>query len=598
MADDLGAADTNLGGYSKYHQTPNIVKLAKRGMYFTNAYTASPLCSPTRSSILSGQNPARTGLTAPTCHMPKVTLKATVKNNASPKDKAIGTESVSRLDTKHNTLGKVFKKAGYKTAHFGKWHLGKAPYSPLQHGFDIDIPNWPGPGPAGSYVAPWKFPNFKEKYPQEHIEDRMGDEIVSFLEQNKDKPFFINYWQFSVHGPFDAKKKLIDKYSKTRDLTNLQQSPTYAAMIESFDDNVGKVMDALDRLGLAKNTIVVFYSDNGGNMYNLVDGGTATSNAPFRGGKASMYEGGVRVPALFIWPGVVKENSTSEALIQSEDLYATLLEMAGLEVDKQQALDSISAVPALKGEAGSRQAVFTYFPHEPGVPDVLPPCTAVRQGNWKLFRVFNDGPNQEDRFELYNLKEDIGERQNLATQNPERVKELDALIEKFLINTKAVTPVKNPKYNPDFKVKNAGWQSVGSMKYSRTEAGMQLRMNGEFPAAIETYEKLSFPAGKYQLKFKMRSLSASGKAVIKCKTGRGYSDSYSADVKDDGLWHDFNIPLNSTEPITGIYLRPASSQGVVHINELQLLDEKGSTVKAWECTQAKKKAKKKSVKKK
>ena len=181
LADDLGWADTTLYGHTSLYQTPNLERLAKRGMVFTRAYSASPLCSPTRSSILTGQTPARTGFTAPNGHLPKAVLRATVQEKGAAGDKALQTESITRLDTNFPTLGKQFKQAGYATAHFGKWHLGPEPYSPLQHGFDVDIPHWPGPGPAGSFVAPWKFKDFREATPKEHIEDRMAKEAVKWI---------------------------------------------------------------------------------------------------------------------------------------------------------------------------------------------------------------------------------------------------------------------------------------------------------------------------------------------------------------------------------------------------------------------------------
>lgn len=587
LADDLGITDTSIGG-SKYYQTPNFEKLTERGIYFTNAYTASPLCSPTRASILTGQSPARTGITSPACHTPQVLLKASVMPKANAGSRQIGTKSVTRLSTEHESLGKVFKKAGYKTAHFGKWHLGKAPYSPLEHGFDIDLPHWPGPGPAGSYVAPWKFKNFKENYPKEHIEDRMGDEVVKFLEQNKDKPFFINYWQFSVHGPFDAKEELIQKYRKTIDPMNPQNCPTYAAMVQSFDDNVGKIINTLDRLKLSENTIIVFYSDNGGNMYNLVDGTTATSNAPYRGGKASHYDGGIRVPAVVVWPGKTKTGIKSDALIQSEDIYRSLIEMAGLECPENQGQDSISFVPVLKGEQGRRDAVFTYFPHAPRVPDVLPPSVTIRKGDWKLIRIFHDSPDQSHRYELYNVKKDVGERVNVAGQNPELVKELDRRIQKFLTDTKAVVPVKNPDYKGISVQKAKGWESVGYVNLSAKPEGFQVRSFGENPMTIQTSGKLSIEAGKYTFKYKIRSLSASGKTLLKLGDSQEIENS---DLKDTGLWEENSISFTSEKSLDQLKFQIASSQGVVHIEWMKLLDTSGNEVKSWSGVQAKKKKK-------
>ena len=253
------------------------------------------------ASLLTGLSPARIGITAPNCHLPKVALVASETTSASPNKKATTPDSATRLDTKYTTLAEMFRDHGYATAHFGKWHLGAEPYSPREHGFDLDVPHWPGPGPAGSYVAPWKFPDFDPNTPNEHIEDRMAKEAVKFMTEHQNEPFFLNYWMFSVHAPFDAKADLIEQYKTHVDPQDPQRSPTYAAMIESMDDAVGTLLDTLDRLDIADNTIIVFASDNGGNMYNEVDG-TTTTNAPL-GGKATMYEGGVRGPAVVVYPG-------------------------------------------------------------------------------------------------------------------------------------------------------------------------------------------------------------------------------------------------------------------------------------------------------
>jgi len=526
LADDLGWCDTSVTG-SQYYRTPNLERLAECGVRFSNAYTASPLCSPTRSSIMTGQSPARTGFTSPGGHIADVILKASVAKGAKAVERQIGCTSITRLSTDHFTLAEAMRAGGYVTGHFGKWHLGSAPYSPLEHGFDVDIPHWPGPGPAGSFVAPWKFPDFKEHSPKEHLEDRMGDEAVAFIEANQNRPFFVNYWQFSVHAPFDAKAELIEKYAKIRNPLNPQQSPTYAAMIESLDDNVGKILDALDRLGLTEKTIVIFYSDNGGNMYNVVDGTTATSNAPLRGGKASIYEGGVRVPAIVSWPGVAAGGTVSHALVQSEDLYPTVLEMAGLPPRPAQALDAVSMVPAICGKEGLREAVYCYFPHAPPVPEWLPPSVCMRKGDWKLIRVFHDAPNGEHRYELYNLAMDIGERNNLAASQPERVEAMDAMIEKFLNETHAVRPKTNPGYDPDSVDSAGGWKSGGDARIGFSHGIFHLRSFGKDPQMI-TAKPLNLAAGGYTLKMRLRSWAGGGGPVLlgrRCR-GRQYAILY------------------------------------------------------------------------
>ena len=450
LADDLGWSDTTLYGTTTFYQTPNLERLAKRGMTFSRAYSASPLCSPTRSAILTGLSPARTGITTPNCHLPQVVLQAAVGNAAPPNQKSIQPDPVTRLKPEYRTLAEALKDAGYATGHFGKWHLGPEPYSALQQGFDVDVPHYPGPGPAGSYVAPWKFKDFDADpgEPNQHIEDRMAKEAVAFMEKHQDRPFFLNDWMFSVHAPFDAKNALIEKHRARVNPTDPPRSPTYAAMVESMDDAVGTLLDTLDRLKLADHTIIIFTADNGGNMYNEVDGTTPTSNVPLRGGKATLFEGGTRVPCVIAWPGLTAAGTRTEALVQSEDYYPTLLAGLGLKPAPDQHFDGTSILAALKGGEVARDAVFQYFPHNPAVPDWLPPAVSVHQGDWKLIRIFYGGENGAHRWKLFNVRDDLGEKSDLAAKEPERLKQLDALIEKFLTETKAVQPTPNPAFDP------------------------------------------------------------------------------------------------------------------------------------------------------
>lgn len=461
LADDLGAHDLGCFG-SNYHQTPNLDKLAARGVKFTQAYAANPLCSPTRSSVLTGLWPARTGITAPACHLPQVVLdKQLAKGN--PNTRVLVASSVTRLKTDYVTLPKMLHDAGYRTGHFGKWHLGSEPYSALQHGFDVDWPHWPGPGPAGSYVAPWKYPaalNVEGK-PGEHIEDTLSSQVVKFIRENKDRPFYANYWQFSVHAPYDAKDELVAKYRNLADPKNPQRNPVYAAMVESLDDGVGRVLAALDECGIADKTIIVFFSDNGGISWAGKVGAAAhksvrfqadmtappTSNLPLRNGKASLYEGGVREPCIVVWPGVTKAGTKNDTVIQSIDWMPTLLDMAGVLLPNHAKPDGLSIVPALKGSTLARDTIFVHFPHDTPASGQHP-ATSVRRGEWKLIRLFAQNDDGSDQLELYNLRDDLGETKNLAAEKPEFVRELNALITDFLKNTEAVVPIRNPNYKP------------------------------------------------------------------------------------------------------------------------------------------------------
>ena len=607
LADDLGWSDTTLFGTTQFYKTPNIERLAKRGMTFTRAYSSSPLCSPTRASVLTGLSPARHGITAPTCHMPKVVLKPVQPTSGPPNAFSTVPVSVSRLDTRFYTLAEMFKDNGYVTGHFGKWHLGPEPYSPLEHGFDVDVPHHPGPGPAGSYVAPWKFKDFDHDpdVPDEHLEDRMAKEAVAFMEQNKDKPFFLNYWMFSVHAPFDAKQSLIDKYRKQVDPKDPQRSPTYAAMVESMDDAVGTLLDTLDRLKIADDTIIIFASDNGGNMYNEVDGTTATSNAPLRGGKATMYEGGVRGPAIVVHPKSIEAGSRSDEMIQSSDFYPTLLEMLSIKAQPNQKFDGVSIVPALQGKSLSREAIFTYFPHAPGVPDWLPPSVSVHQGDWKLIRIFHGGENRKHRYKLFNLNDDVGEQNNLASRFLKRVEQLDALIEQHLIDTQAVRPLPNSRFDPSkydatqegkARLKGsknrpakpkakptdklvASWRPRGTCTLSAANGTLVVSSSGNDPYLVHRLPK-PIDEESFTLHITMTSDSSGKGQIFWQETDSGPFNAERSkffDVQHDSQRHEYAIDFTTKSPLQALRIDPSRGQGRIEISDIRLVGKDDAT---------------------
>ena len=444
LADDLGWMDTSLYG-SKYYKTPNIDTLMRRGMRFTNAYAANPLCSPTRSSIETGLWPARIGFTMPNGHIPQVVLEQTVPKQGGPKARLCEPNSVSRLKLDYFTLGEAFRQAGYETAHIGKWHLGAEPYDPLHQGYQIDIPHTPGPGPT-SYFGPWNYPNYKGKK-GEHIEDAMCSCACEFIKSHQHKPFYLAYWAFSVHAPFQAKEQYIERYRKIADDGNPQRNPIMAAMLVSFDQAVGKLMRTLRETGLEDNTIIVFMSDNGGMMYETPGGIVTTSNAPLRGGKATIYEGGTRVPFAVIWPKQIKPNSVNSTdIVQSIDIYPTLAEMCRLPLPKYP-IDGISIVDALRGRKLRRDMIFCHFPHTVAAT-FSAAASYVREGDWKLVQVFCINNDGSDRLELYNLKRDIGETHDVAAKYPDVVKRLRAKLQTFYKNSHAKLPHMNPNYKP------------------------------------------------------------------------------------------------------------------------------------------------------
>ena len=451
MADDLGWRDTSPYG-SKYYPTPHIDRLSQRGMRFTRAYAANPFCSPTRASIMTGLWPARIGITVPACHVEEVvTEKCGLVERGHPGVRTRNAISLTRLKQEYRTLAEELKDAGYATGHFGKWHLGRDPYNPQNQGFDIDVPHWSGPGP-NAYLPPWKFPKaiaewFIPKHDREHIEDRMADEAIAFMEANKGKPFYLNYWAFSVHSPWQAKPELIDQYEFSRDPASEQRNALYAAMIHSLDDAVGKLIDALDRLHLADKTLIVFTSDNGGiaeKVQQFED--PITSNQPLRAGKGAVYEGGVRVPFIVSWPNHVQAGSVCGEIIQSVDYYPTFLDLLGIKPKEGQPFDGISILPALKGGKLNRDAIYCHIPHTNSpLLDYLA-GTAVWEGDWKLIRFYCKSDDLTDTFELYNLKDDISETRDLAKEHPDRVASMKKKMDAFLKDTDAVIPTVNPFY--------------------------------------------------------------------------------------------------------------------------------------------------------
>jgi arylsulfatase A-like enzyme len=583
LADDLGWRDASAFG-STFNETPNLERLAKRGMMFTQAYAANPLCSPTRASIMTGLWPARIGITAPACHLPEERLQASVADTAGPNAKVISCESATRLSQSYFTLAEALRAAGYRTGHFGKWHLGPDPYDALHQGFDVDLPHTPAPGPAGGYFAPWKFGEQFQGPPGEHIEDRMSREAVKFIRENRERPFFLNYWHFSVHSPWvvgdrlQGKEDLIRKYRAKADPKNPQHNALYGAMVESLDAAVGTILDTIDELGLARDTIIVFMSDNGGVTFQEIDGAPVTSNAPLRNGKASIYEGGTREPCIIVWPGQVRPGSKSTEIIQSIDFYPTLLAMLGLKAQPAQAFDGISIVPALKGRKLHREAIFCYFPHAIPATGNLP-SVYVRKGDWKLIRFFFDGPKLAHRYELYNLREDIGETNDLAAKMPAKVAELDTLIEQFIAEAKPVLPKPNPNYNPGV----AGWNPSRDAKLSTAGGVLVIESKGGDPFAMQNdVPKLT---GELIVEFRMRS-TASGNAQV-FWGAEGIDPLFFRDrsvmlpIAHDGEWHEYTVRLPMQGTLRALRIDPATAPGHIEIDWIRLKTADGTTQKEW-----------------
>ncbi len=500
LVDDMGWLDSTPYG-SQYYETPNMQRLSEQGMLFTDAYSAHPLCSPTRASIMTGKYPARLGFVSAAGHKPPLPPGAArYPERAASNRPTLQPIAARNLDPDEYTIAEAFSDAGYATAHMGKWHLGLNPeHWPEAVGFQVSFHGAPDPGPR-SYFSPYQFKagTVEDGPDGEYITDRLTDEAVAFIEANQSKPFLLHLWHYGVHGPWGHKEEITQRYRDKKDPRGLQNNPIMASMLQSVDESLGRVVNTLDRLGLTENTIIIFFSDNGGNVHSLTgpDQLPATNNAPLRAGKGRLYEGGIRVPLIVRWPGAVKPGSRSDEIVSSIDLYPTMLKMAGLAPRDGQVLDGISIVPSLKQEGSlEREALFNYFPN--GGPS-RPPGVTVRQGDWKLIRWYETYPEFPDQYELYNLKDDIGEQTNLAAQKPELVAQLNQRIDRFLADTNALIPKPNPSYNPGAPSQVEG----GEKQQRRAQKQQQSRRQGnadkdasvgaegrEKPVSVESTQK-------------------------------------------------------------------------------------------------------------
>ncbi len=494
LVDDLGWRDVGFNG-SEFYETPNLDRLAAESVNFTDGYAACHVCSPTRASILTGKYPARSQLSD---WLPGR------KNHPFQRLENVVTKQF--LPHEEQTLAETLRDNGYRTAIFGKWHLGEEADSstPLQHGFQERLSEWNKGWPNRTYFSPYGFPGLKDGPAGEYLTDRLTTEAVQYIERNKDAPFFLYVSHFAVHDPIQGRPDLVAKYKKklaaqqkaggppfilegnpdnprapsqaklnaslsdpryagfsllpdqTVKIKQEQDNAIFAAMVESMDESMGRILDKLKELKLEEKTIIIFVSDNGGmSAANFgrpvrvidpsdLDAAFSTSNLPLRAGKGWLYEGGIRVPMLIRWPGHAGKTSVNHTPVISTDFYPTILDMLGLPLLKEQHVDGVSLVPLLSGgNKISRDAIYWHFPHYSN-HGLQSPGGAIRSGDYKLLEYYENNTVQ-----LFDLANDIGEQHDISATHPELVKELRNKLHRWRKSVGAKMMPANPRYSAD-----------------------------------------------------------------------------------------------------------------------------------------------------
>lgn len=463
LADDLGWADLSCYG-SSFYETPRLDELAKQGIKFTQNYTSSPVCSPTRASLLTGKNPIKTGVTD--------WIKGRQANGiAKPYEKLIAQPTAYQLALEEKTLAEIAVANGYKTMLSGKWHLGEEEkFYPENHGFQINKGGWGSGSPkgkindtTGGFFTPYQNPKLKDGPKGEYLTDRLTNECLAFIENNKQEPFFLLYSLYAVHNPLQAPTTLVNKYKAKQKQLNLndkdrfvknedwmkyepnwkrrviQDHPTYAAMIENMDWNIGKILDKLNELNIADNTIIVFTSDNGGLS---TAEGSPTTNGSLRNGKGWLHEGGIRVPLILYWKNKTATAVTSNTPIITTDLFVTINNAINKNASKSNDVEGSDIFQLMKDSSKyNTRTLYWFYPHYSNQGGK--PSAAIRQGNYKLIYNFEDST-----IELYDIQKDISEKSNLAETKKQLAQKLKKSLFVWLNKNKATYPTLNLAYKP------------------------------------------------------------------------------------------------------------------------------------------------------
>lgn len=468
LADDFGYHDMS-GRGSRFYETPNLDRIGSEGMIFTNGYANCQVCSPSRASIMSGRFPARHGITD---WIGAASGEAWRKWNRY--NKLLPAEYKHQLDSSFITLPEAMQEAGYRTFFAGKWHLGGKGSWPEDHGFQINIGGWDAGSPRGGYFSPYRNPNMTDGEPGENLSMRLARETVDFISGNHPdstgQPFFAFLSFYAVHAPIQTTRETWRKYrDKAESLgiapkgfkmgkylpgREVQDNPVYAGLVEQMDNAVGEVLAALDRMGLEKNTIVIFTSDNGG-----VTAGDnySTSNLPLRDGKGFQFEGGIREPYFIKVPWMDLSGAECTVPVTGSDFYPTILDLIGEELRPGEHMDGTTLVPLLKGETIPERSLIWHYPHygnQGGEPSSI-----IRRGDWKLIHYYEDG-----RKELYKLPEDLSEEIDLSADYPGIVKTLDQELFSYLEQVGALYPVPDPEYDPEKEASHLNYMETTKMK--------------------------------------------------------------------------------------------------------------------------------------
>ena len=567
LLDDAGWCDLGFTG-NDFVETPNMDRLAGQGMRFSTAYSSHPFCAPSRESMMTGQWPARTAWTK----------RSEVKNPDAPKPAApyarYGAYAWTKQAPQVISLAEALKTKGYTTGHIGKWHFATAAenVTPESEGFDVNFGGGQHVGMVKNFFSPYQgLPGNVKSKPGEYLTDRLTDETITFIEKNKDRPFYVQLWHYAPHAPLMAPEEVVEKYRrKMKKMDGDSLNPTYAAMIDVVDQGIGRIFQTLENLDLAERTVVILTSDNGAEI--TLGSVPVTSVLPLRGRKEYLYEGGIREPMAIYWPGHTCKGSVSDLPVNVVDLYPTILDIANVPLPTGQPVDGVSLVPLLKtGEQPelNERPMFWYELKGTAEADgsLVRAGIVVRIGSWKLLKFFGYP------LELYNLETDPSESDNLAAENPERAKALEKLADDWLVDTGIAPPRPNPNYNPDFIIprqvsndlipKNAPvvrewdvddfskvWKISRMIRTSEKHGALQMKAQGVYPE-IGTDDVKGLPSGRYAIQFEL-CVETGGRLRVGW-SGKGKDNGViELYPQRDGEWHMLTGVFETKAPLESI----------------------------------------------